>query len=392
MRLAIHFDPSDKHYFGPDFDEAVFRALLTLRPERIHVRVRHGNLLYDRLDGLDPALVAEALISDDQPAWALSDSSRLIRAVELHPWVVGLEGLERHDARRITKELSAAVPEFLGVLVVDLGNPVHWMLYRATLPLAYRVYGRELRILHNALDYSVLDEDQERWESDQRDHGMADHWRSLGLFGSVSWENVGLEDTIFDDLHTYDQASRAAQVESALSGEVSLLVTDSLLRCETLDPLLSDALHAAVDSFQAAQSTEQLPHVALSCRRFLERLANALYPPGPDRPDGRKVGPTQYRNRLWAWIEDHLGGTSAKVALANLQDLGDRLDRVDELANKGLHATVDQRDVRRLLVTLVVVASDLLALTPPPPAAELAPYAPALEAFVAEMREQSAGH
>src|SRR5439155_7458089 len=126
--------------------------------------------------------------------------------------------------------------------------------------------------------------------------------------------------------------------------------------------------------------------VALSCRRFLERLADVLYPPGPDRANGRKVGPAEYRNRLWAYVEDHLDGTDESVVLAGLRDLGDRIDRLDQLANKGVHASdMDPRAIHRLLISLVVLSSDVLSIAPPPLAVSNTPYEPALRQFVTRL-------
>lgn len=51
--------------------------------------------------------------------------------------------------------------------------------------------------------------------------------------------------------------------------------------------------------------------------------------------------------------------------MANIEDLGNRIDRLDNLSNKGLHSEVSTSDVNRLLLSLLVVAHDLLTLSPP---------------------------
>ena len=50
----------------------------------------------------------------------------------------------------------------------------------------------------------------------------------------------------------------------------------------------------------------EIAQVSLSCRRFLENLANALYPPRSEKVKGREVGAAAYRNRLWAYVEERL--------------------------------------------------------------------------------------
>ncbi len=54
--------------------------------------------------------------------------------------------------------------------------------------------------------------------------------------------------------------------------------------------------------------------------------------------NGRSVGPEAYRNRLWAYVEGHLKGSERDVVIAQVKDSGNSLDRLDSLANKGLHA------------------------------------------------------
>jgi hypothetical protein len=71
-----------------------------------------------------------------------------------------------------------------------------------------------------------------------------------------------------------------------------------------------------------------------TCRRILESVADAVYPPRTEsvvdasgRP--RNVGPENYINRLWMFIADSMSGsTHSKVLLATLQDLGSRVDKV----------------------------------------------------------------
>lgn len=142
---------------------------------------------------------------------------------------------------------------------------------------------------------------------------------------------------------------------------------------------------AALTAIESAENAEQFAHVGLSCRRFLERLADALYPARKDRPGDHKVGRPEYRNRLWAWVDENLAGTVHEVAVANLRDLGERIDWADEAANKGVHATITGRDAGRLLIALVLVSADLLSLVPPPAETPLAQYEEGLTAFVDQM-------
>jgi hypothetical protein len=385
MHLALHFDPRDAGMvYGPDLEAAAFRSLLRIPSPRLHVRIRHGSLLTHELPKMSPEQLGAVLMDGEQPSWTGIDVASLKSMLATtHPWVLAVEGLTGADAKLVSLGLRRDCEFFIGALVINLANPVHWALYEAYLPLAYRVLGRELRLLHTSFQVAA---------GDERDHVWADEWRASGLFESVQWEDIGLRDSILDELHTYDHVRHRVELEELLSGHLAVLAADALLRCASLDPALSEKLYAAFKSFEFHDSSEQLAQVALSCRRFLEKLADVLYPPGPARADGRKVGQAEYRNRLWAYVEDHLDGTDESVALVNLKDLGDRVDRLDELANKGVHAReIDARAIHRLLISLVVLSSDLLSIAPPPLAASNAPYEPALREFVKRLadREQA---
>jgi len=89
----------------------------------------------------------------------------------------------------------------------------------------------------------------------------------------------------------------------------------------------------------------------------------------------------------WARLvsEANLEGTSRAVTVANFADLGGRLDAIDKMANKGVHAEVTARDAKRLLISLVTLSADALSLTEPPPTARMDPYAPAVHAFARQL-------
>jgi hypothetical protein len=243
MHLALHFDPrSEGAVYGPKFDATAFRSLLNIPAARLHVRIRHGDLLADQLPNIPADQVAKALMDDEQPSWCGIDPVVLTALLETtRPWVLAIEGLTVSDAKQVTLRLRGESQAFLGSLIVNLANPIHWALYEAYLPSAYRIIGRELRILHTSFDVAA---------GDERDHGRAQAWKDLGLFAAVEWEDVGLRDTILDDLHTFEHVRRRVELEDLLSGHLAALAADALLRCSSLDPGLSEKLHAAFKSFE----------------------------------------------------------------------------------------------------------------------------------------------
>lgn len=107
----------------------------------------------------------------------------------------------------------------------------------------------------------------------------------------------------------------------------------------------------------------------------MERLADALFPPHEELVGGRDVSAKNYRNRLWAYVKQALpSATGQRLALATLDDIDQRIKRLVELASKGLHASVGDAEMRRLLLGLTTLAFDLLTLIPPPGVQPLGPY------------------
>ena len=103
----------------------------------------------------------------------------------------------------------------------------------------------------------------------------------------------------------------------------------------------------------------------------------------------RKVGQAEYRNRLWAYVAENVtSDTTRELLIANVEDLGKRIDKLDSLSNKGLHSDVSSSDVNRLLLSLLVVAHDLISLRPPGGAFSYEPYETTIRVFMEGLRQQ----
>lgn len=108
-------------------------------------------------------------------------------------------------------------------------------------------------------------------------------------------------------------------------------------------------------------------------------------PSRDEKVNGRKVGRAEYRNRLWAYVADNVtSDTTRALLIANVEDLGNRIDRLDSLSNKGLHSNVSSSDVNRLLLSLIVVAHDLMSLRPPDGDFSYEPYTASFLEFFTE--------
>jgi hypothetical protein len=387
MRVAFHFD-ADAHggYYGPPIEEMMFKALLAGVPaSRRHVRIGCGDLLlhfHGARTRIDLEDRARRLLAREQSLWSTLDADAFPGAAkETDIFVLDVTGLTPVDARRIDEELRRLDEKdsYFGALQVDPAVDMHWVFYDQSLPDAYRIAGDELRLLHEAAEL----------EGD-RDEGMQEHWRESGLFASVVFEDIGLQGTIFDPYDTREYAQRLAELETQLTTQFAVVANETLMRTGDLDPRLRDMLHAAFTAVEQVETNEQLSQAALSCRRFLERLADALYPPREVSEGERKLGRPQYRNRLWAYIEEHLEGRSKEVVLASFDDVGGRIDKLDALANKGIHgAEISAAELQRLLVGLTSLTFDVLTMAPPQDKPPYEPYEKHLFETLGEMLSPS---
>ncbi|MGB6883729.1 MAG: hypothetical protein WBE10_06755, partial [Candidatus Acidiferrum sp.] len=140
-------------------------------------------------------------------------------------------------------------------------------------------------------------------------------------------------------------------------------VSDLVLMLEELHPKLFDAFASAARTLERAETEEDLAQVALSGRRLMERVADYLFPPQNSELNGRRIGAAQYKNRLWAYIEQTIveAGQSSTTLLASL---GEEADRLVDLFNSGLHASPTREKVQTAFRDLVFWLTRVIALGP----------------------------
>ena len=132
---------------------------------------------------------------------------------------------------------------------------------------------------------------------------------------------------------------------------------------EELHPQLFDGFAAAARSLQRAETEEDYAQAALSGRRLLEKTADYLFPPGEELRKGRKVGKAEYKNRLWAYIEETIAISPGAPDDA-LTSLGGEAERLIKLFNSGLHAHPTRQRVEEAFVALVMWLSEVIRISP----------------------------
>jgi len=249
------------------------------------------------------------------------------------------------------------------------------VLYRQKLVTCYRYVDGEVRLFYRKFEGDA--------GADAKDTGTADELKRRGF--RVAFEDSGLRETIFDRYQSFEHSQRAAALDGYLQQHLGRMADEVLMRVSAADPRQMESLHAAFRTFERIETAEDIAQVATSCRRFLEGLADMLYPPRDGSAGSRKVGAAEYRNRLWAYVDENIHGAGKNLALAQLDDLGHRIDALDRLSNKGVHDCISAMEARRLIVGFVVGAYDLLSLTPPPLSARNEPHGEAVDEIVRNM-------
>lgn len=361
MRVAIHFE-IDLGHEELAVERAVIEALVSFPPHRRHFRLYSGLVSPPKLpEGSQLHQLANSVV-DDSPATNI-EGPELARVLAANRLVVHLiEGLTLDQTNRLNLALKS-MASCVGYVALDERQPLHWAIYQ--LPSRYRIVGGQLRIQY----FAAMDDDPEHWQ------GRVTHWSGTRLFNRVVLEDLGVQQTIYDEYDNLETSQRKASLSHLLEDQLQGVSNDLVLRLFDLDPRLLEAAHAALTATETAENAEQRAHVALSLRRLLERLADSLFPPVETPNSARKLGPKEYRNRLWAYVEENTDSKSRRtVALTALEDVGNRIDRLDKLANSGLHSDLDPSELQRLLIATIALIYDLVVLAPPPSALPLQPH------------------
>lgn len=153
----------------------------------------------------------------------------------------------------------------------------------------------------------------------------------------------------------------------------SQITADAFERVRTrVDSVMRQRIPSAVQQFDSAYANlesanpEDWANAVHSCRRILEGLADALFPPADDRMKNGvtiKLGPKHYKNRLACYAEDRSSSASFDAVVGtSLTFLVDRLDAVFGAANKGTHAAISRTEADRYVIYTYMVLGDLLSL------------------------------
>lgn len=258
---------------------------------------------------------------------------------------------------------------YLGCMDVDFSNPVHLQFFRNNSVENYRLAGPKCAIFYNM------------GENEEPDISIKEVFERSGF--EVEFEDRGARRSIFDNYDSLEHFKRVGSFTSfcsklpGLGDDEAAGLAHSL---EELHPRLFDAFAAAARTLERAETEEDYAQAALSGRRLLERTADALFPPQDGEWNGRKVGPAQYKNRLWAHIDRALSANGEPAD--RLQSLGREADRLVELFNSGLHASPTRETVELAFRDLILWLSAVIDINPSMARNPYQPYEGELKSFL----------
>ena len=200
--------------------------------------------------------------------------------------------------------------------------------------------------------------------------------RELGAKGSVEVSTLLLEmrmvfERIKSSIHTYlsetESSLLAGNTLARVFSELESYVRD---RLEAAAPSALPQLDAALARLEGGHE-EDYAQAALSCRRLLKTVADALSPARPQPVLGRdgkmhELTDEKYIARLWQYVAECTTQGCEEAALQDgLAELGRRIDRVYDTTNKGLHAAFDPLEANACVTQTVVLLADILDLRTP---------------------------
>ena len=203
----------------------------------------------------------------------------------------------------------------------------------------------------------------------------------------VEFEDMGAVDTIFDNYNTFEHYSRIQDVKNIflnLSRIDDDTIDNLIISLEELHPRLFNSFSALARTFYRIETEEDIAQCSLSGRRILEQLADYLFPPRNEFYNGRKVGKTQYKNRLWAYIEETIQNNLLEQSI---QILGKDVDGLIKRFNSGLHSNLDKEKLNILLEDLIFFIIDLIDLSPSSARKPYLAYLGAIDEFMSEIKE-----
>lgn len=182
----------------------------------------------------------------------------------------------------------------------------------------------------------------------------------------AAFENIlnRVRQSVHDYLVEAESELLTGQIESTLFTRGESYVVE---RLQIVSPEALEKYRAAEQRISEG-SSESYAQALTSCRRMMKSLADSLYPATnvPIRGlDGKEriLGEDQFVNRLMQFaIEKYGRNTHVKLVEETIQGLGNRLNKLNSLASKGVHQEVSLTEAESCLMWTFFLTADFLRI------------------------------
>jgi len=173
-----------------------------------------------------------------------------------------------------------------------------------------------------------------------------------------------LRDAIYNYVYRINLSLKFGNVTETIFEQARILVNQTFIeKCP-------DAIQKLIASYErlASNNPEEWAQALTSCRRILKSFADSVFP-AQDNPYTYGAGTRldvkddNYINRIWAFIDKTIESDTRKEYLkTKVTDLGNRVEAIYKMTNKGIHEDIDQLDVNMCVIDIYLFFGTLLQL------------------------------
>ncbi|MFZ5645316.1 MAG: hypothetical protein ACOY46_17225 [Bacillota bacterium] len=352
MKAAFHFDSDherfDRNYGLPVIKE-IFRLLLQMDMSNLHLKIFAGNIcsldyIRDKKNRED---LLRGLFNPPRPVWQSLRPDFIDYLYNRKIFVLAFEGISAR-LRDYLHEALLNDETYLGSQQVHEANPVHWVLYGASLIPSYRIVGSNLRLFYSA------------GKGDEKDQGLAEDLKADLPFSNVTFEELEVHHTILDSYSSYEHASRVANLSSKLYDHLNLLADQLMLKLNDLAPGLYKDMFVTLAEFDNIETPEDLARAAMACRKMLASLSDRLASK-EKIPENRDFSKPDITSGLKSYISNL--GTEKEVLLCMLEDINGRSYKALDQVYRGTFNCDPRLEAGRLLIGLLIFINDIITVT-----------------------------
>lgn len=366
MKVGFHFNADHDslgYYYGLPIKERIFKILLEKRTLNIFSKIFIGDLLLMQhsCDKIKEGNSIKYTFNQEKYSnlfhswlfpnisiWRNFKREKMEEAINHNIFVICFESIDYALAEYIDEQLSAFEP-YLGALEIEESLEHHYVLYSGSLIAMGRLINKDLSLFYQ--------------EEDDKDAGLKEEFEEFG-FKSVKYECLNFRYTIFDTYHNYDHARRVAEWKKGFGSFLAFIADDVVSRLSDIAPDLGNKLWSALKTFENAETNEQIAQVTASCRRIFEYVIDSIFPPSDEKSeDGHSLKGDKYKNRIYEFAKNsRIGNTNIDLITASTETLFKQWEKLNNLANKGVHGEVFRNEGRRCMIRTVLLLDDIISL------------------------------